>query len=226
MRNKIKGFISTYAMSNFKLVLLDEADYLSHSAQGLLRNMMEEFADNARFILSCNKGHKIIPELKSRCYHIVFKKIDKNDMLERLAIILSEEKVKANLTILQKYVDISHPDMRKAIQLIQAHSVDGVLQSPAEMDSSTESHLRIVELMEKEKYPLIRTVLAENIGDDDWEPLYTFLYDFLHDIGKFTDERRWKMGIIIIADHLYKHAFVADPEINAMAMFLRLGDIQ
>ena len=92
MRNKIKGFISTYSMSEFKLVLLDEADYLSQSAQALLRNMMEEYANNARFILSCNRGNKIIPELKSRCFEILFKRMDKTDMMERLAIILKTEK--------------------------------------------------------------------------------------------------------------------------------------
>ena len=156
MRNKIKGFISTYSMSEFKLVLLDEADYLSQSAQALLRNMMEEYANNARFILSCNRGNKIIPELKSRCFEILFKRMDKTDMMERLAIILKTEKVKVNLRTLTTYVDLAYPDMRKAIQLIQNNSVDGMLQEPSEIDPSTEVNLKVVELMEANKYSSIR----------------------------------------------------------------------
>lgn len=225
MRNKIKGFISTYSMSEFKLVLLDEADYLSQSAQALLRNMMEEYADNARFILSCNRGNKIIPELKSRCFEILFKRMDKTDMLERLAIILKTEKVKVNLRTLTTYVDMAYPDMRKAIQLIQNNSLDGILQEPSEIDPSTEVNLKVVELMEANKYSSIREAISGNMSDDDWEQLYTFLYTYLHEIGKFSDEKKWKVGIIILAEHLYKHSLVADPEINAVAMFLRLGDI-
>lgn len=225
MRNKIKGFISTYAMSEFKLVLLDEADYLSHSAQAILRNMMEEYADNARFILSCNKGNKVIPELKSRCFEIKFKRMNKDDMLERLAIILKKEKVKATLEVLQQYVDIAHPDMRKAIQLIQNNSVDGSLHPPAEIDPNMEINLSIVEKMEANKYMEIRDVLSAGMGDDDWEQMYTFLYEYLHEIGKFSDEKKWKAGIVILAEHLYKHSMVADPEINAIAMFIRLGEL-
>lgn len=225
MRNKIKGFISTYSMSEFKLVLLDEADYLSQSAQALLRNMMEEYANNARFILSCNRGNKIIPELKSRCFEILFKRMDKTDMMERLAIILKTEKVKVNLRTLTTYVDLAYPDMRKAIQLIQNNSVDGMLQEPSEIDPSTEVNLKVVELMEANKYSSIREAISGHMSDDDWEQLYTFLYTYLHEIGKFSDEKKWKAGIIILAEHLYKHSLVADPEINAVAMFLRLGDI-
>ena len=225
MRNKIKGFISTYSMSEFKLVLLDEADYLSQSAQALLRNMMEEYANNARFILSCNRGNKIIPELKSRCFEILFKRMDKTDMMERLAIILKTEKVKVNLRTLTTYVDLAYPDMRKAIQLIQNNSVDGMLQEPSEIDPSTEVNLKVVELMEANKYSSIREAISGNMSDDDWEQLYTFLYTYLHEIGKFSDEKKWKAGIIILAEHLYKHSLVADPEINAVAMFLCLGDI-
>lgn len=226
MRNKIKGFISTYAMSQFKLVLLDEADYLSQPAQALLRNMMEEYADNARFILSCNKGNKIIPELKSRCFELGFKEMDKESMFERLVDILGDEGIKANKKTLNAYIELSYPDLRKAIQLMQSNIADGTLQQPSEASAATEFNIEIVHLMEADKYASIREVLATGIGDDDWEQLYRFLYDFLQDIGKFKDERLWKSGIIILADHLYRHNTVADPEINAMAMFLRLGELK
>lgn len=225
MRNKIKNFISTYSISPFKLVLLDEADYLSVQAQALLRNMMEEYADNARFILSCNRGNKIIPELKSRCFEIPFTKMDKNDMMERLAVILATEKIKATLPLLSQYVELAYPDMRKAVQLLQNNCLDGKLQEPSEVDDNLEASLRIVALMESGDYLAIRELLATDVTDDDWERLYTFIYTYLHEIGKFEDSKKWKAGIVVIADHLYKHSMVADPEINAMAMFIKLGDI-
>ena len=225
VRNKIKGFISTYAMGDFKVVYLDEADYLSKSAQGMLRTMMEEYADNARFILSCNYGNKIIPELKSRLFEISFSKMEKDDIFERLGVILKKEKVKTDYETLEQYVEASYPDLRKAIQLIQNNVVDGVLTPISEMNPVLEVNMAIAELMEANKYSGIREVIAAGMGDEDWEQMYRFLYETLDGIGKFSDSNKWKAGIIIIADHLYRHALVADPEINATAMFLRLGDV-
>jgi len=225
MRNKIKGFISTFAMGSFKVILLEEADGLTPPAQKILREMMIEYADNARFILCCNYPNKIIPELKSRLFEIPFKKMDKDDILEKIAIILKKEKVKVDLATLEAYIDISYPDMRKAIQLVQNNSIKGVLMPPPEVASTDETNFKIVGLMEADKYAAIRDVLAAGMDDDDWDQMYRFLYETLDGIGKFEDSKKWKAGIIIIADHLYRHSHVADPEINAMAMFLRLGDI-
>lgn len=225
MRNKIHGFISTFAMSRFKIVFLDEADRMSKAAQDAAKSMLEEYADNARFILTSNHPNKIIPELRSRCHEVAFKKMDKYDNLERLAYILKNEKIKADLPTVEKYVDLAYPDLRKTIQLAQANCLNGKLMPPTEIDPSTEVNLRIVELMETDKYSAIRDVLASGMADDDWEQMYRFLYETLDGIGKFEDSKKWKAGIIIIADHLYKHSIVADPEINAMAMFIRLGEV-
>lgn len=225
VRNKIKGFISTYAMGNFKVVYLDEADYLSKAAQGMLRTMMEEYADNARFILSCNYGNKIIPELKSRLFEINFAKMDKDDIFERLGAILKSEKIKTDYSTLEQYVEASYPDLRKTIQLIQNNVRNGILTQIEHINPILEVNMAIAELMEKNKFSSIRTVIAAGMGDEDWEQMYRFLYETLDGIGKFSESNKWKAGIIIIADHLYRHSFVADPEINATAMFLRLGDI-
>lgn len=226
IRNKIKNFISTIAYSDFKLVFLDEADYLTHSAQAILRNMMEEYADNARFILSCNKGNKIIPEIKSRCFELLFKKIDKDDILEKLASILKKEKIRVpSVELLETYVDLAYPDMRKAIQLIQSNVKDGQLQEPTNISHTTELNLQIVDLIQKNKFMEIRDLLSSGLSDDDWIEIYKFLYTYLNEVGKFEQEGKWKAGIVIIADHLYRHSIVADPEINAMAMFIRLSDV-
>lgn len=225
MRNKIHGFISTFAMSRFKVVFIDEADRMSKAAQDAAKSMLEEFADNARFILTSNHPNKIINELRSRCLEVPFKKMDKYDNLERLAFILKNEKVKSDVATLEQYVNLAYPDLRKTIQLAQANSINGKLMPPSEIDPTTEVNLKIVELMESNKYSSIRDVLAAGMADDDWEQLYRFLYETLDGIGKFENSDKWKAGIIIIADHLYKHSIVADPEINAMAMFIRLGEV-
>ncbi len=225
IRNKIKNFISTYSMSKFKLVLLDEADWLTLNAQAALRHMMEEYADNARFILSCNRGHKIMAELKSRCFEIVFKKMNKDDMLERLAVILSKEKVKASMDTLSEIVSAAYPDMRKAVQLLQNNVVDGVLQPPSDFDPIMEVNVRIVGALEQKDFASIREIISGGLSDDDWEQMYTFLYTYLDGLDNFKDSKKWKSGIVIIADHLYKHSMVADPEINAMAMFIRLCEV-
>lgn len=225
MRNEIHGFISTCAMGDFKLVYLEEADRLSPAAQDAAKSMMEEFADTSRFILSCNYPNKITVELKSRLTQINFKQLPMDDMLERMAIVLKKEKIKTNMETLEAYATMAYPDLRKAIQMLEHGVKDGVLQPPTEGTGNDEVHFAIVECMEKNKYADIRAILSGGMGDDDWVHMYRFLYETLDGIGKFENASKWKAGIIIIADHLYKHSMVADPEINATAMFLRLGDV-
>lgn len=221
---KLGDIVSACPYGEIKLILLDEADYLSQNAQALLRNMMEEYADNARFILSCNKINKIIPELKSRCFELHFKSIDKMGMMERLAIIIDEEKIKATMENLESVVDAAYPDMRKAVQLLQNNVKDGKLTDVSDVDDSTEAYLDIIDLMVKDQYKKIREVL-QTFTVDDYDGLYPFLYTYLEEVGKFSDENKWKRGIVLISDYLDRHMKNANPEITAMAMFLRMSDI-
>ena len=227
IRNKIKGFISTFAISKFKMVFLDEADYLSHNAQAVLRNMMEEYADNARFILTCNKLHKIMPELQSRCRTIIFSAPYKDAMMLRMAKILKKEGIKLpSIDVLEGYVDAHYPDCRKMIQSLQENSSTGTLEPISVVSDNMEVHLKIAQLMEKGKFLEMREYISANVPDDAWEDLYKFLYEYLHEIGKFAkDDKKWAAGMVIVADHLYRHSFVSDPEINAVAMFIKLGEV-
>lgn len=224
VRNDIQSFVSTYSLGDFKVVFLDEADRITPDAQKALRSIIEEYSNNARFILSGNESHKFIPPIKSRCSEIIFKPLDNDSMLERLAFILHSEKIKGTVEVLQKIVETSQSDMRKAISLLQLNSKDGTLHSPSEISDDINSYLKIIEDLENDQILNIRNHLTK-ILDDDWEKLYKFLYEYLHEIGKFKDIKKWRMGTIIIAEHLYKHAFISDPEINAMAMFIKLGDV-
>lgn len=229
IRTKVKNFVSTFAFGNFKIVFLDESDGLTTHAQGTLKSMMEEYSDNARFILTANKPQKIIPELiDSRCQVLEYKTLDKDQMLERAAVILKKEKVKTDLDNLEKYINHCYPDFRKLLETLDQNSFDGVLNEFEELEDEdiADYQLKIVEMIETNSYKNIREAMSAVVSDDEWEEVYRFMYDNLHELGKFKKFELWSRGIVIIADHLFRHTQVADPEINAASMFLRLGDVQ
>jgi DNA polymerase III delta prime subunit len=228
IRNKVKNFISTFAYGPFKIVLLDEADGLTPAAQGTLKSMMEEFSDNARFILTCNKPNKVIPELHSRCQSLEYKALDKDQMLERAAAILKKEKVKAgSIENLEAYIESCYPDFRRVIETLDQNSIDGHLLPFDEREEDiADWQMKLVEMIEGDNFTGLREALSAVTSDDEWDEVYRFLYDNLHELGKFKgDFDRWSQGVVIIGDHLFRHSQVADPEINAAAMMIRLGGV-
>lgn len=227
IRTDIKNFVSTFSFGDFKVVFLDEADRLSAEAQDSLKAMMLDYSDNARFILACNKPQKIIPELKSRCQEIEYKTLDKDVMLERAAVILKTEKVKSTLDNLELYIDAYYPDFRKIIESLDQNNNNGVLAAFDDASQEISDYqFKVVEMIETNNYAGVREAVSAVVSDDEWDEVYRFMYDNLHELGKFNgDFDKWRQGIVIIANHLYRHTIVADPEINAAAMFLQLGEI-
>jgi DNA polymerase III delta prime subunit len=225
MRNKIKSFISTYAMGDFKVVRLEEADYLTPNAQGVLRAMMEDYADVARFILTCNYENKIIPPLKSRCQHFRFAKPDVDDVKVYVYEILTSESVKFTGALLEKYVAIGYPDIRKIVNLLQQYTIDGKLQPPETKGETKGYKFALLEHIETGNWIDARKVVCAEVAREEWEDVYRFLYENLDKSPSFSSRDKWEAGIVVIADHLYKHSIVADPEINAAAMFIRLGQL-
>lgn len=231
VRNTIKSFCQSMPVGDLKIVFLDEADYLSHNAQAALRGLMETYSDSVRFILTCNLPQKIIPAIKqSRCQELVFKEFDKTHMLKFIAKILKSEKVKFEedtdpKELLDEYIELAYPDMRRLINLLQQNTINGVLKNPVENSKSVESLVAVVSLLEKDDWLGAREKVCETMNNDDWEEGYRFLYDHLHELGKFEDIDKWRTGMVIIAEHLYKHAIVADPEINFSACMIRLSQI-
>jgi len=225
MREKIKAFISTYAMGDFKIVHLEEADYVSLAGQAVLRRMMEEFADSARFILTCNYENKIQPAIKSRCQHFRFSKHDVNDVTENVAQILLQEHIKFDLDLLDKYVRVGYPDIRKIINLLQQNSRSGTLMPLTTESESGDYKFKLLGYIETDDWFNARKLACGEVSAEEWESVYRFLYENLDKSPKFATEEKWEAGIVIVADHLYKHSIVADPEINAAAMFIRLTQI-
>jgi replication factor C small subunit len=229
MRSKVQNFISAMPLSfDYKIVFVNEADGLSAGAQKILRGKIEDYSDNARFIFTCNYPNNLTPELRSRFTPIKFDSLDKEEMLMRFATILKKEKVKIDsLDVLDEYVDNCYPDFRVLLTTAQAAVRNNKLMpfSSANLTAASEHMLGIVEFITNDQWDKARTYLAENIPDNKWEDCYKFLYDYLHEIGKFTDTKKWKAGIVVIADHLYRHSFVADREINFASCLIKLSEI-
>jgi replication factor C small subunit len=229
IRTKVLGFVNTYAMKDFKVVYLDEADRLSVNAQDSLKSLIEEFQDNARFILTCNKRGRIIPPLHSRCQEIRFKSLDRDQLTLRAVKILKKEKVKvddAALDILDKYIDATYPDFRKLLNVVQQKTIDGIL-TDGDVDSAsvTEANFLLLEMMNAGQWGKMRKHISENTKEDQWEEVYRFLYMYIGDCTPFSDSTKQDEAIITIADHLYKNNFMADPEINFAACAIKLERI-
>lgn len=224
-RDKIKSFTTTMPIGAFKIVLLEEADALTPDAQFALRRLMEEYADVSRFILTCNYENKITPPIKSRCQHFHFKASDKDEIAEYLVQILAAERVTFDLAVLDKYIASCYPDIRKIVNTVQQNTVDGKLRKPSEQSSDGDYRFKLVDLIERDKWVEIRKLVCSQATSDEWESIYRFMYENIGRAPKFEQKDKWEEAIIVIAEHLYKHSIVADPEINAAAMFIRLGQL-
>jgi len=225
MRDKIKSFITTFAIGEFKVIQLEEADYLSMNAQAVLRKYMEDPNCPARFILTCNYENKVMPAIKSRSQQFRFKSADRDEIAEFSATILLNEKIKFNIDLLDKYIAVGYPDIRKIINLLQQNSIGGDLQSLVAESESGDYKFKLLDLISADNWAGARTLACANVATEEWEDLYRFLYENLDKSKKYSKKDNWEAGIVIITDHLYKNAVIADQEINAAAMFIRLSQV-
>ena len=217
VRDKIVNFVQMIPFGDFKVVLLDEADYLSPSAQAALRGVMEEYHTTARFILTCNYPNRIIPALHSRCQGFHIAKIDQTEFTARVAEILLAEGVTPDLDILDTYVKATYPDLRKCINTVQMNVQDNSLLKPNEGDTGeTDWKLEMVELFKAGK------ILCGAVRPEEMEEIYRWLYD---NIELFGDEEKQDTAVLTIKQGLVDHTLVADPEINLAATLIRLARI-
>jgi DNA polymerase III delta prime subunit len=224
IRFKIEGFVSTMPFGNFKVVLLDEADYLSVNAQAVLRGLMETYSDTARFILTCNYPHKIIPALHSRCQGFHIEKVDHTEFTARAATVLVTEGVEFDLDVLDSYVKATYPDLRKCLNLLQMNSVDGKLKTPIESGNSTVDYkLAMVDLFKAGKIREARTLLCSQARPEEMEEIFRWMYDNL-DLFARTEEQKDE-AIIAIRKGAANASLVADQEINLSATFTELMQI-
>jgi len=224
VRDKITNFVQTMPFGEFKVVLLDEADYISPNGQAALRGVMETYASSSRFILTCNYPNKVIPALHSRCQGFHIEKIDHTEFTARIATVCVEEGVEIDIDTLDSYVKATYPDLRKCLNLCQMNTVDGKLVKPNEGDSATADYkLAVVDLFKQGKILEARKMLCSQVRPEEMDELFRWMYDNLELWGDTQESK--DAAILIIAKGLRNIPMVADQEINLAATLVELCQI-
>ena len=225
VRDKITNFVQMIPFGPFKVVLLDEADYLSPNAQAALRGVMEEYHETARFILTCNYPNRIIPALHSRCQGFHIEKVDQTEFTARVATILVTENVEFDLDTLDTYVKVTYPDLRKCINMVQQNSSEGKLNGAESSDAGqADWKVEMVQLFKTGKIQAARKLVCSSARPEEIEEIYRWMYDNLELFGK--DEESKDQAVLIIKQGLVDHTLIADPEINLAAVCIKLARLQ
>jgi DNA polymerase III delta prime subunit len=221
LRTTIKGFATSVSLTDAKkVIILDEADYLQAiSTQPALRNYMEEFSANCRFIFTANYKNRIIEPIHSRCAVIEFK-IDGKEKAElagqffkRATQILKQENVEFDPKVVAEVITKHFPDYRRVLNELQRYSVSGKIDSGILVNMSEESFKGLVKLLKEKNFSEVRKWVSRNT-DSDTTSLFRQLYDTA---SVNMDTSSIPQLVLLLADYQYKSAFVADHELNTMA---------
>ena len=223
LRNKIKNFASTVSLteqSAHKVVIIDEADYMNaESVQPALRNFIETFHNNCRFIFTCNYKNKILPALHSRCTVIDFaikngqKVKTAKALLDRLSKVLTDEDVAFDKKVLAELIQKYYPDFRRTINELQRYSVRGKIDSGILFSLSEANTKELVKILKEKRFNDMRKWVINNL-DKEPSSLFTTIYELMYNS---LQAQSLPQSILIIAGYQYKSAFVADQEINMVA---------
>ena len=223
VRNQIKNFASTVSLSETnkpKVVIVDEADYMNaESVQPALRNFIETFSNNCRFIFTCNYKNKIIPAIHSRCTVINFniQNKDKQNLAglfhKRLCTILEQENIEFDKSVVAKLIVKYYPDFRRTINELQRYSVSGKIDTGILVTVSEANIQSLNQSLKGKKFNDMRKWVVDNI-DQDPAGLYKELYQNFYNA---LEPKSIPPMIILLAEYQYKNAFVADPELNMVA---------
>jgi DNA polymerase III delta prime subunit len=224
--DKLIGFCQTMPFGDFKVVLIDEADYMNKdSVQPALRNLMEDYSRTVRFIMTCNYPHKIIAPLHSRLQNFHITKTDHTEFTARAATVLVTEDVQFDLDVLDTYVKATYPDLRKCLNLLQQNSTNGTLTVPGDTDKGVgDWKLDCVDLFKRGQTRQARALICQSSTPEEAEDIFRWMYDNLELWGK-TPEKQ-DQAIIVIRQGLVNHNSVADVEINLSATIVELCNIE
>ncbi len=225
VRDKIINFVQMIPFGPFKVVLLDEADYLTPNAQAILRGVMETYSNHSRFILTCNYPNRIIPAIHSRCQGFHVEKTDQTEYTARVATILIEEDIEFDLDVLDTFVKAAYPDLRKCINLVQQSVTDKKLHSPEANDTGiSDWKIDMVQLFKARQIQQARKLICSKAKPEEIEDVFRWMYDNTELFGK--DEESMDSAVIIIKQGLCDHTLIADPEINLSATLIKLARLQ
>jgi DNA polymerase III delta prime subunit len=228
LRNRIRQFASSISLDgndSYKVVILDEADYLNpQSTQPALRAFIEEFSKNCRFIFTCNFRNKIIEPLQSRCAVIEFNTTKTHlvglgqQFHKRLSTILKDKEVKYDERILAELIMLYAPDWRRVINEVQRYSINGELSSTALVGTSVGQIDSLVGFLKEKNFKSMRGWVAQN-PDLDSSVIFRKLYDTS---SNYLEPTSIPQMVLILADYQHKAAFVADKELNIVACLTEL----
>jgi replication factor C small subunit len=224
--DKLINFCSTMPFGKFKVVLIDEADFMNpNSVQPALRNLMEDYAASVRFILTCNYPNKLLPAIHSRCQGFHIDKSDKTEFTARVATILVTEGVEFDLETLDNYVTATYPDLRKCLNLLQPNSGTGKLMPPGDNDRGVSDwRLDAVNMFKAGKIREGRSIICTQGSVDDIDSVFRWMYDNLELWSKSPEGQ--DEAILAIRKGLVNHGQVTDPEINLSATLVELTQIE
>ena len=221
VRTKIKNFASSVGFKDYKIVTLDECDYITPNAQAALRNLMETFSRHCRFILTCNFVERIIDPIQSRCQSFQIIPPSKGEVAQRMVQIFEEEEVKFDLDDLKILINSGYPDIRRVINSAQRSVIDYELKLDKDSIIQNDYKLELLEILKtqdkKNAFKNIRQLVADS-QITDFADLFRLLYDEVDGYGKGHVAE----CILIVAKYELSDSQVVDKEINAMAMIIEL----
>ena len=221
IRDKVKGFASTASFKGIKVVILDEADFITIQGQAALRNVIETFSRSTRFILTCNYIERIIDPIQSRCQVLKIVPPSKLDTAKHTAWVLDQEEISYETDDIKSIVNQYYPDLRKMLNTIQSSTINSKLLLDKDVLVSSNYMLSIIkELSTSKNWKNIRQIIADS-GVTDFDELYRFLFD---NSSKYASDREGSVAIIL-NEHLYQSNFRIDKEINIMSAISKIIEI-
>ena len=222
VRTKIKNFASTVGFRRWKIVILDEADYMTPNGQAALRNLMETFSKTTRFILTCNYVEKIIDPIQSRCQVFGITPPNKTEVAKRIVSILEEQQVKYDKKDLATIINAGYPDIRRVLNACQMQVVDNELRIDDTSIIQANYMSKVLEVLQsdaskKDAFKSIRQIIADS-RVKDFTAMYKFLFDEIDNYAK----GHIASVILILAEQQYQDAFAVDKELHAMATIVKL----
>ena len=221
VRDKVKNFASTIGFSDLKVIILDEADYITPASQAALRNLMETFSKHCRFILTCNYVERIIDPIQSRCQSFQIIPPDRKQVAVHMSNILQSENVTSDNKDIVTLVNGGYPDIRRVINSAQRQVVNGKLVIDEAMITQNDYKLSLLEILKtqdkKNSFKNIRQLIADS-KVTDFSDLFRLLFDTIDDWGKGHVAE----CILLLSQYQQSDAVVVDKEINVMAMFTEI----
>jgi replication factor C small subunit len=222
VRTKIKNFASTVGFRRWKIVILDEADYMTPNGQAALRNLMETFSKTCRFILTCNYVEKIIDPIQSRCQAFAIEPPNRKEVAKRIVNILNERGIKYDNQDLVTVINSGYPDIRRILNSCQSQIVNNQLVID---DNSLVQANYMTKLLEILKGPSDKKTSfrdARQLINDSKVKDFTALYRYLFDELDTYAEGSIAAAILILAEAQYQDTFAVDKELHVMAMLIKL----